>query len=99
MNDDARAFDMAQELVPESDSRMGAFDQSRQVGQNEGTLATDMDDAKVGMFGRERIGADFRLGLRQPAEERRLTGIGEADQAAIGNDLQLQDQPAFFPVG
>ena len=96
MDQDARPFDVAQELVTQADAAVGAFDQAGQVGQDEDAFAAGVDDAEVGVLGRERIVGDLRLGLRQPAEQRRLAGVGQADQAGVGDDLQFQDEPAFL---
>src|SRR5438132_1131273 len=44
----------------------------------------------------ERIIGDFRMSLREPPQQRRLAGVGQADQAGVGDHLQFQDDPAFL---
>ena len=44
----------------------------------------------------EGIVGDLRLGRRDGREEGRLAGIGQADEAGIGDQLQAQDQPALL---
>ena len=34
--------------------------------------------------------------LRQPAQQRGLAGVGQPDQAGVGDDLQFQHDPAFL---
>ena len=45
---------------------------------------------------RERIVGDLRLGGADRGEERRLAGIGQADEAGIGDQLQPQPDPALL---
>ena len=99
VDQDAGPLDVAQELVAQADAAVGALDQAGQVGQDEGPLAADGDQAEVGVLGGERIVGDLRLGLRQPAEQGGLAGVGQADQAGVGDDLQFQDDPAFLAGG
>ena len=98
VDEHARAFDMAQELVPQADAAVGAFDQAGQVGDDEDAFAARMDDAEVRMLGRERIVGDFGMRLRQPAQQRRFARVGQADQAGVGDDFQFEDEPAFLAV-
>ena len=55
-----------------------------------------VDHAEVRVLGRERIIGDLRRGPRQPAEQRRLARIRQADQADVGDHLQFEDDPAFL---
>src|SRR5206468_2053377 len=50
-------------------------------------------------LGRERVIGDLRRGPRQPAQERRFAGVGQTDQAHVGDHLQLQDDPALLAGG
>src|SRR5262249_31584772 len=54
---------------------------------------------EVGVLRRERVGADFRRGARQAAQQRRFAGVGQADQPRVGDHLQLQHQPALLAGG
>ena len=50
----------------------------------------------MGNFGRERIVGDLRMSVRHPAQQRRFAGVGQADETGVGDDLQLQHDPALF---
>ncbi len=51
------------------------------------------------MLGRERVVGDLGMRLRQPAQQRRFAGVGQPDQARVGDDLQLQRQSAALLAG
>ena len=74
-----------------------AFDQAGNVGQHEVALV-DADDAEIGMERGEGIVGDLRLGGRDGGEEGRLAGIGQADEAGIGDQLQPQPDPLSCAV-
>ena len=97
MDQHARPLDVAQELVAKADAAGCA--PSIRPGKSARTKARSPpigNDAEIGMLGGERIIADFRLSARQPAQQRGLAGVGQADQAGVGDDLQLQDDPALL---
>ena len=48
------------------------------------------------MQGGERIVGDLRLGMADARQEGRLAGIGQADQAGIGDQLEAQPEPALL---
>ena len=89
------AFDMAEKAVADPLALVGAFDQARDIGQNEVAVAR-VDDAQMRMQGGERIVGDPGPGARNPGEEGRFAGIRQADQPGIGNQLQAQPQRAFL---
>ncbi len=62
------------------------------VGHDERTVPADVDDAEVGRQGRERIVGDERPGRRDARDQGGLPGVGEADQADVGDELQLEDE-------
>src|SRR5262249_10584626 len=55
--------------------------------------------AEVGVLGGERVVGDLGVGARQPAEQGGLAGVGQPDQPGVGDDLQLQGDPAFLAGG
>jgi hypothetical protein len=67
---------------------VGALDQAGNIGHARIRVAIDLDDAEIGMQRRERIVGDLRLGGRNGRQEGRLAGIGQADQAGVGDQLQ-----------
>ena len=59
-------------------------------------LATvDSHDAEARMKRRERIVGDLRLGGGDRGEERRLAGVGQADEPGVRDQLEAQDQRAL----
>ena len=83
------ALDVAQEVVPEAAALGRALDQAGHVGDHEGGLAGG-DDAEVGDQGGERVVGDLGPGPRHRRDQGGLAGAREADQADVGDDLQLE---------
>src|SRR5437868_6443811 len=52
-------------------------------------MVGQLDDAEVGLEGREGIVGDLRTRGRDHGKERRLPGVGLADQTDIGDQLEL----------
>ena len=73
----------------------GAFDQAGDVGEHEVDIA-GAHDAEVWMQGRERISRDLRLGPADRGEERRFAGVGQSDNAGVGDQLQPQPDGELF---
>jgi hypothetical protein len=59
-------------------------------------MAADAYDAEVGLESRERVVRDLGLRGGDARDERRLPGIGEADERYVGEKLQLEVEPAFL---
>ena len=96
VHEQARALDVPQEFVAEALSLVRAFDQAGNVGDDERGLVVERDHAQVRREGRERIVGDLGPCVRDDRKEGGLAGVGHADQADVGDQLQLQQQPAFF---
>ena len=101
MEQHGAALDMAEEAVPEAGALVGALDQAGNVGEHEFAARRAPDDAELGRERGERIIGDLGLGARDGGEEGRLAGIGQADEAGIGDQLQPQPNPALLagPAG
>jgi hypothetical protein len=95
MQEHAAAFGVAEKVVAQSCSLMRAFDQSRQIGEHEFTLV-DAHHAELWMQRREGIVGDLRFSRTHCGKERGFSGIGQADQARIGDQLQAQTDGAFL---
>ena len=89
MQQHAAALDVSQEARAEAGALVRALDQARNVGQHE-VEAGRAHDAQVGMQRRERIVGDLRLGGADGGQERRLAGVGQSDDAGIGDQLEPQ---------
>ena len=75
---------------------MRALDQAGQIRENECPFASNADRAEVWMLRRERIVGDLRMSLRNSAQQRRFTGVGQSNETSVGDDLQFQHDPALF---
>ena len=96
MQDRAAALDMAEEAVAEAVALVRAFDQAGNVGEHE-IAVVDLHHAEAGMQRRERIIGDLRLGGGDGGEQRRFAGVGQADEADVGDQLQPQHDGALDP--
>ena len=54
------------------------------------------DDAEVRRDGRERVGAHLGTRLGQRRQQGRLAGVRRADQADVGDELELELDPALL---
>ncbi len=89
---EARALQVAQEPVAEARAVGGALDQAGNVGDDEAAVRVGAHDAEVGRERRERIVGDLRPRRRHRADERALAGVGHAEQADVGQHLELELQ-------
>jgi hypothetical protein len=92
VDQDARALDMAQEIVTQAHSHMGAFDQAGDVGQNQAFLFIQVCHAQVGLQGSERVRGDLGFGVGDDREQGGFTGVRDTDDTDIGDELELQAQ-------
>ena len=95
MQQHAAALHMAEKAVAEAGALMRAFDQARNIRQHE-FAAVDVDHAELRMQRGEGIVGDLRLGGADHREEGRLAGIGQADQAGVGDQFEPQPDPALL---
>ena len=90
------ALDVAEESQSQSTSLGCALDDAGNVGYDEGTSVAVGHDAERGFEGGEGIVGNLGAGVGERADQRRLTGVGEADQTDIGEELQFQDHHHFL---
>ena len=76
----------------------GALDQAGDVGDHELGVVVDAHDAEVRLERRERVVGDLRLGGRDDADQRALADVGEPDERDVGDQLQLELEPALLAV-
>src|SRR5579885_924549 len=99
MNDGARALDVFEKTVSQSHTMRCPFDQARYVGQDKVRFILEFDHSKLWLQGGERVVGNLRLGVGKNAQERRFACIGQADDADVGEQFQLQFQtPAHARV-
>ena len=92
MHEHARALDVAQELVAEAGAGVRAVDEAGNVDHHERLFVGDAHDAELRLERGERIVGDLRARRRNDREQRRFARVGNADDAAIGEQSQLETQ-------
>ncbi len=88
----AGALDVAQKARAQPVAGVGAFDQTGDVRDHKPALAGQLGDAEVRFKRGERVVRHARAGVTDLAQQCALTGIGLADQAHVGDELQFQAQ-------
>ncbi len=99
MQQQVRARQMPEELVPQPRAFGGAFDQPGNVRHHEAAVRLGCDHAQIGVQGGEGVIRHLRFGLRYRANQGGFAGVRHAQQAHIRQDTQFQQQPAFFAGG
>src|SRR4051812_14724629 len=97
MDERTAALDMTEEAVADPCSLVRAFDQPGNIGEHE-LAALVAYDAEVWMQRGERILGDLRLGGGDERKQRRLAGVGQADDADIGDQLQPEPYPPLLAL-
>jgi hypothetical protein len=92
----AGALDVSQEGVAQALALVGALDETGDVGDHRASLVVEDDDAQVGSGGREGVARDPGLRLGERRQQRRLAGVRRPDEPDVGDELQLELDPAFL---
>src|SRR5262249_30503040 len=79
VNEYAGAFNVPQKFVTEADALRRAFDEPRQVCQDESCVTAECDNAEVRMLRRERIRGNFRGRATEAREQCGFACIRESD--------------------
>lgn len=90
------ALNVAEESQTQSASLCRPLDDAGNVGHHKGTSVAIGHDAERGFEGGEGVVGNLGAGVGERADQRRLTGVGEADQTDIGEELQFQDHHHFL---
>ena len=85
MQQRARALHMAQKFDAQTFSRRCALDDAGNVRENQFVI-----HAQPRLQGGKRVIGDFLLGAGQLVDETGFSGVGKADKADIGDELELQ---------
>ena len=93
VDQEPRPLEVGEELVAEPDAGARALEQAGHVGDGELAAVVGLDRPEHGLDGRERVVGHLRLGVRDPAQERRLAGVREPEQGRVGDELQPQLEP------
>ena len=90
-----RALDVREEVVAEAGAGARALDQPGDVGDHELALV-GFEHPENRRERRERVVGDLRRGAREAREQRGLAGVGQADEADVGEQPQAELEPAFL---
>ncbi len=90
MQQQARALQVPEKANTEADAVGGALDQPGNVGDDETAMRREAHDPEVRVQRRERVVGDLRPRRRDRANEGRLAGVRQAEQADVGDDLELE---------
>ena len=96
VDEQPRALDVGEEVVPQPRAFACALDQPGDVGDDELALGR-IEHAEHRRERRERVVGDLRRGPRQPRQKRGLAGVREPDQPDVGEQLQPQLDPPGLP--
>src|SRR5262245_42536593 len=96
MQQHARALDMAQETVSEPGAVGRAFDQAGDVGDDQLALVAEVDDTEVRDQRGEGVVGDLGARARHARDEGRLADVGKAEQADVGQELELEPERALL---
>ena len=89
----AGPIDMTKKLQSKSCALVSAFDQAGQVRHDEGGVFGELDHTEDRLERREGVVRDLWSGGAGSGEKGRLAGVGQPDQADIGDQSQLEPEP------
>ncbi len=78
---------------------LGAFDQAGDVGHDHSPVGVQFHDAKLRVERGERIIGHLGPGGGDGSQQRALAGVGHADEADVGDELQFQAQSPLLALG
>ncbi len=94
MDDGLAPLDVAQEVVAQAAAFAGSLDQAGHIGDGEGGFSGH-HHAQIGDQRGERIVGDLRLCRRNRRDQTGFAGARVADQADVGQHLELEVDDAF----
>ena len=84
--------------MSQPDSLVGAGDKTRDIGHPDCGVVVVNDRSDNGMQGCKRVRSHFRMRVTDDGQQRRLSGIGVADNADVRHYLQFQGDELLFPL-
>ena len=95
VHEQPRALDVGEEVVAEAGAVARALDQAGDVGDDELAIVA-LERPEHRLDRRERVRRHLRLRAREPRQQRRLAGVGEPDEADVGEQLEVQLDAALL---
>ena len=96
MENESASFDVFQEFVSQTLSLRCAFNETRKVGHDKGTVS-DLDHPKLRFQRRKRIVGDLRPGVGYDREQRRFAYGRKTYQPDVSQKLQFNQDISFLP--
>src|SRR5579859_3749110 len=96
MQQQARALQMAQELMSQTRAFSCTLDETGYVGNDEAAVLVRPHHAQVGMQGSEGIIGNFRARRRHGADVSRFACVGHAQKTDVGQNLEFEFQATAF---
>ena len=96
VQDERRALDVTQELVPEALALGGALDETGDVGDDEAQVVARAHHAQVGLQRRERVVGNLGTRGGHAGDQRALAHRRHSDERRIGHELHLELDPQRF---
>ena len=99
VDEHAGPLHVAQEGMSEAGSGRRTLDEAGHVGDRRAPVlrVIEVHDAEVRLEGRELVVGDLRPCRGQRREKGRLAGVREPDEADVGDEAQLETEPALLP--
>ena len=92
VHEQPRALEVGEEFVAEARAGARSLDQTRDIGDYQLPVIT-IQGSEDRLQSSERIVRHFGMGARKAAQKRRLARVREADEADIGEQLELERDP------
>src|SRR5581483_7967916 len=89
VHDEARSLDVTQELLSEAGALARSLDEPGDVGDHE-LARVESSDAEIRSERGERVGRDLRPRARQRREQARLPRVGQAGEADVRDEPELE---------
>ncbi len=90
MQQQTGALQMAQELMAQAGTFGGPFDQARHIGDHKALVFAHAHHAEIGVKCGEWVVGNLRARVGDRRDQRRLAGVGHAQQTDIGQHAQLE---------
>ena len=99
MEEESAAVDVAQEIVTQTSAFGGAVNESGDIGGHEAVASRHLDNAQIGGEGGEMVVGDLGTRRADAGQQGGLTHAGVADEAHVGDHLQLHEDLPLLAAG